>query len=163
MIRRTRRTSRSARAPAAAPRALEVNDLPGFECVRFHKLGPAGLEAVHDASTLAVPNAPSVRDVESERRSAASAARTNQGDFVTVVHACEHVVHELDGEGLLVRGTFTDAEAARACRRHDAGAQDHAAAAALQKFKGNHLPDLQAVCSQKVAPTARENGCEPST
>ena len=70
------------------------------------------MEAVLDASISAVPNVPTVRDIESERR---SAARADQGDFVTVVHACEHVAHKLGGERLLAR-TLTNVEAARACR-----------------------------------------------
>ena len=44
-------------APAVAPRALEVNDLPGFYGVRFHKLGPAGYEVVTDAQTVVGPEA----------------------------------------------------------------------------------------------------------
>ena len=73
------------------------------------------MEAVLDASISAVPNVPTVRDIESERRSAARAARADQGDFVTVVHACEHFAHKLGGERLLAR-TLTNVEAARACR-----------------------------------------------
>jgi len=40
----------------------------------------------------------------------------------------------------------------------DAGAQDHAVAAALQTFKGNHLTDPQAVLLQKVGPAGHEKG-----
>jgi len=135
----------------------------------LYKLESAGLITMRDASTLAVHSASRVRDVESELRSTALAARADQGDFVATAHAFEHVVHKLDGEGLSV-SCSPNAKASRACRRRlghprttarrlkfpeDAGAQDHAAAAALQTFTDNHLTDLQAVRFQKLAPARR--------